>query len=72
MENTIEQMRSVAIQENLESVLFSKFMAQAFSNPIDMAYVMEWVRRFKTGNPRAYMDLERRKIFDSVIQGDAE
>lgn len=67
MERTAELTKQVAIEVGIEPVLFSKFMVSRFPNETDYAYIKEWAKRFKTGNPVEYMDNASKAVYVSLI-----
>ncbi len=64
----IEQIRKIAREKGLWNCeLFEKFITKRFPNEASEEYVREWVGRFLSGNPTAYMDSESKKAYKSLF-----
>ena len=52
------------------TTLFVKFFSKRFPNESNniTSYVSEWVDRFMSGNPTAYMDKESLSIYKNLIE----
>lgn len=52
-------------------VVFVEFFSTRFPNENNEieSYVSEWVDRFLTGNPMAFMDIYSKKIYKKIIEG---
>lgn len=46
-----------------DALLFSMFMVKRFPKEWNEDYVNEWIGRFKTGKPDAYMDEESKSAY---------
>lgn len=54
-----EELRKLAYSEGLlHPELFMEFVKKRFPHERDKVYLTEWVERFKSGDPTAYMDNE--------------
>ena len=63
-----QKLRELASKKLGNSKLFVKFMQLRFPNEQDQLYVMEWVVRFSTGNPVAYMDGQSKACYSQAIK----
>lgn len=50
-------------------LLFVEFFSKRFPNESDRihSYCIEWIERFKTGNPRIYMDKFSLKVYEDLL-----
>lgn len=46
-----------------DSIIFAEFMRRRFPDEKSNAYVKEWAKRFKSGNPESYMDEESKSAY---------
>ena len=59
-------LKRIANEEFYFPEIFVSFMEKRFPNEKNEAYIRQWVDRFKSGNPKAYMDSVSRKVYDEV------
>ena len=53
----------------LEKIVEEFFIKRFNRQPKDdIVYFEEWIRRFKTGNPTAYMDSKSKEVYMSLIK----
>ena len=54
------------------SDLFVKFFMKRFPNESNEihSYCCEWIDRFMSGNPVPYMDIQSKKIYIDLIEGN--
>ena len=53
----------------LEKIVEEFFIKRFNRQPKDdIVYFEEWIRRFKTGNPKVYMDSKSKHIWDDIVK----
>ena len=63
-----EEIRGIAAKKGLTNYdLFVDFITERFPNEAHESYVIEWVDRFLSGNPVAYMDIQSKKIYIKLV-----
>jgi hypothetical protein len=68
---TEEDYKKIADENGLyeeEKEDYIKFMLKRFPKERDDGYATEWAYRFKTGNPKGYMDSESSEIYEEIIK----
>lgn len=64
----IEQVRAIAIKKGISNYdLFVDFIMKRFPTESMESYVSEWADRFLSCNPAAYMDLDSKEIYISLL-----
>ena len=63
-----EHIRKVAEKEFIKPKLFVEFMEMRFPNESCISYIMEWVERFKSGNPLPYMDSQSLLCYKKAVE----
>ena len=48
--------------------IFIRFMHKRFSDERFESYVLEWAARFKSENPRVYMDSLSLKLYEEILK----
>ena len=43
------------------------FLKERFKQPQHEGYIQEWISRFESGHPKAYMDLESERLFEKLM-----
>ena len=68
-----ERFRGVALLRGIEQPeIFVRFMVLRFPEETCNHYIAEWVRRFKSGNPIPFMDLESRNAYIQAVTETAK
>jgi hypothetical protein len=66
-----EDYLAIARKEKLDekqAYKYSQFMKRRFPNERHLPYAKEWATRFKTNNPKSYMDSESLEAYNKVVE----